>query len=218
MRVSFRDPAWRVGSECRNRLVVGGPHRRARYGADHHERGLGSVPRREVRGLSLISKLCGHPECLGFQVAFRLLTPTAHYLEAVEGAFGMDVDYAMLHKIYGAPSDEEELRYSPATFLGCDMKTVSGDPDPKHISTSFVERQNLTMRMGMRRFTRLTNGFSKRVDNHRHAVALHFPSLQHWKNPQIPESYAMEAGLADHVWSLEEIVGLLRENRQLQQY
>src|ERR1700680_1264569 len=94
------------------------------------------------------------------------------YLEAVETAFGADIDYAMLQKIYGAPSDHE-TRYSPATCIGCDMKVVSGNPDPKHVSTSYIERQNLTLRMQSRRFTRLTNGFSKKVDNHEAAVGLY---------------------------------------------
>jgi len=129
------------------------------------------------------------------------------YLEAVEGAFGMDVDYAQLQKIYGAPSDAEVRRYSPAKCIGTDMKVVSGNPDPKHISTSFVERQNLTMRMSMRRFTRLTNGFSKKVDNHAHMVAIHF---MHYNFARVHKTLrvtpAMESGLADHVWSLEEIV------------
>ena len=103
-----------------------------------------------------------------------------------------------------------ETRYSPATCIGCDMKTVSGVPDPKHVSTSFVERQNLTMRMSMRRFTRLTNGFSKKIENHGHAVALHF---MHYNFVRVHKTLrvtpAMEAGIASHVWSMEELVALL---------
>ncbi|MGE0407076.1 MAG: IS1 family transposase [Candidatus Korobacteraceae bacterium] len=132
------------------------------------------------------------------------------YLQAVEGAFGMDCDYAQLQKIYGAPSGDEARRYSPAVCIGCDMKVVSGNPDPAHVSTSYVERQNLTMRMSMRRFTRLTNGFSKKIDNHRHAVAIHF---MHYNFCRVHQSLrvtpAMEAGLTDHVWALDELVGLL---------
>src|ERR1700739_431724 len=95
------------------------------------------------------------------------------YLDAVEDAFGADIDYAMLQKIYGAPSDEESRRYSPARCIGCDLKVVSGDPDPKHVSTPYVERHNLTMRMSMRRFTRLTNAFSKKIQNHAAMVAIY---------------------------------------------
>ena len=131
------------------------------------------------------------------------------YLEAVENAFGADIDYAMLQKIYGAPADNETL-YSPATCIGCDMKVVSGDPDPKHVSTSYVERQNLTMRMQIRRFTRLTNAFSKKVDNHRHSVALHYMHYNFCRVHQtLRVTPAMEAGLSDHVWSLEELCALL---------
>ena len=131
------------------------------------------------------------------------------YLEAVEGAFGMDCDYAQLHKIYGA-SLENEARYSPAVCIGCDMKTVSGNPDPKHVSTSFVERQNLTMRMGMRRFTRLTNGFSKKIENHAHAVALHFMYCNFVRIHQtLRVTPAMEAGLSNSPWTLDNLVGLL---------
>ena len=139
------------------------------------------------------------------------ITTDAHrpYLQAVEDAFGADVDYAMLHKIYGAPTPDES-RYSPATCIGCDMKTVSGDPDPKHVSTSFVERQNLTMRMSMRRFTRLTNGFSKKVENHGHAIALYFMYYNFVRvHSTLRVTPAMEAGLSDHVWSIEEMCGLL---------
>jgi IS1 family transposase len=132
------------------------------------------------------------------------------YLEAVEGAFGLDVDYAQLQKIYGAPSDEETRRYSPARCIGCDMKVVSGDPDPKHVSTSFVERQNLTLRMSNRRFTRLTNAFSKKVDNHRHSVALHYMYYNFCRIHQsLRVTPAMQAGLSDHVWGIEELCALL---------
>src|SRR5438270_11468630 len=129
------------------------------------------------------------------------------YLDAVEDAFGADIDYAMLQKIYGAPSDEEARRYSPARCIGCDMKVISGDPDPKHVSTSYVERHNLTMRMSMRRFTRLTNAFSKKIQNHAAMVAIH---AVHYNFARIHKTLritpSMAAGLSDHVWSLEEIV------------
>jgi IS1 family transposase len=131
------------------------------------------------------------------------------YLEAVEGAFGMDCDYAQLQKIYGAPT-ETHTRYSPATCIGCDMKTVSGNPDPKHVSTSFVERQNLSMRMSIRRFTPLTNAFSKKVENHAAAVALWFMYYNFCRVHQtLRVTPAMEAGIANHVWNVEELVGLL---------
>jgi hypothetical protein len=132
------------------------------------------------------------------------------YLEAVEGAFGMDVDYAQLQKIYGAPTDAEQRRYSPAKCIGADMKVVSGNPDPKHVSTSYVERQSLTMRMSMRRFTRLTNGFSKKIDNHIAAVALYFMYYNFCRVHQtLRVTPAMEAGISDHAWNIEELVGLL---------
>jgi IS1 family transposase len=128
------------------------------------------------------------------------------YANAVEAAFGSEIDYAMLVKIYGASNDNPESRYSPATCIGCRTGVLSGKPDSRHISTSFVERQNLTMRMQMRRFTRLTNAFSKKLANHGHAVAIHF---MHYNFVRIHKSLrvtpAMEAGLADHVWSLEEL-------------
>jgi IS1 family transposase len=131
------------------------------------------------------------------------------YLDAVENAFGADIDYAQLQKIYGAPS-ENDTRYSPATCIGCDMKVVSGDPDPKHVSTSYVERSNLTLRMGMRRFTRLTNGFSKKVENHRHMVALFFFYYNFCRvHSTLRVTPAMESGITDHIWGLEEMCELL---------
>ena len=131
------------------------------------------------------------------------------YLEAVEG-FGADIDYAQLVKLYGdAPNAGPERKYSPNVCLGARPTTVTGNPDMAHVSTSYVERQNLTMRMSMRRFTRLTNGFSKKLENLGHAVALHFM----WYNfGRIHQSLritpAMDAGVSDHVWSLEEIADL----------
>ena len=132
------------------------------------------------------------------------------YLDAVENAFGADIDYAQIQKIYGAPSDEETRRYSPAKCIGCDLKVVSGDPDPKHVSTSYVERQNLTMRMHMRRFTRLTNAHSKKVDNHRHMVALHYMFYNFCRvHSTLRVTPAQESGLSDHIWNVEELIALL---------
>ncbi len=129
------------------------------------------------------------------------------YLEAVEDAFGSDVDYAQLHKIFGS-SLETETRYSPAVCIGCDMKTVSGNPDPKHVSTSYIERQNLTIRLSMRRFTRLTNAFSKKIENHAHAVAVHFMYYNYVRIHQtLRVTPAMESGLSDHAWELSELIG-----------
>ena len=140
------------------------------------------------------------------------LTTDGHkaYLEAVEGAFGMDIDFAFSTRFTAHQASLRARRYSPATCIGCDMKTVIGNPDPKHVSTSFVERQNLTMRMGMRRFTRLTNGFSKKLENHAHMVALHFLYYNFGRvHKTLRVTPAMEAGLADQVWSLEELVSTL---------
>jgi IS1 family transposase len=131
------------------------------------------------------------------------------YLEAVENAFGADIDYAQLQKIYGA-SNENETRYSPARCIGCDMKVVSGNPDPKHVSTSFVERQNLSMRMSIRRFTRLTNAFSKKIENHAASVAIWFMYYNFCRvHTTLRVTPAMEAGLSNHVWSIEELCSLL---------
>lgn len=131
------------------------------------------------------------------------------YLEAVESAFGDDVDYAMLVKIYGTEKKEGEARYSPAQCMGSRKATITGKPVYEHVSTSFVERANLTMRMGMRRFTRLTNAFSKKLENHEAAIALHFMYYNFGRIHQtLKVTPAMEAGISDHVWSLEEIAVL----------
>jgi IS1 family transposase len=138
------------------------------------------------------------------------LTTDGHraYLEAVEGAFGMDVDYAMLVKMYDNDR-ETEARYSPAECIGCRTVEITGSPEPKHISTSHVERHNLTIRMHMRRFTRLTNAHSKKIQNHQHAFALHSVFYNFAKvNQAIRVTPAMEAGIADHIWTIEEIATL----------
>ena len=140
------------------------------------------------------------------------LTTDGHkpYLMAVEDAFGADIDYAMLQKIYGVAPENGEVRYSPAQCMGARRAVISGRPDFRHISTSHTERQNLTMRMQMRRFTRLTNAFSKKIENHEAAVALHY---MHYNFARVHQTLrvtpAMEAGISDHVWTLEEIVKLL---------
>ncbi|MFM9850956.1 MAG: IS1 family transposase [Hyphomicrobiaceae bacterium] len=139
------------------------------------------------------------------------LTTDGHrpYLQAVESVFGKDIDYAVLQKIYGK-SDEGEKRYSPPECIGTETSVIEGNPDPKHISTSFVERQNLTMRMHMRRFTRLTNAFSKKVENHAHAVALHF---MYYNFVKIHKAHrmtpAMAAGVTDRLWEVADIVRVL---------
>jgi len=138
------------------------------------------------------------------------LTSDGHgaYLDAVKGAFGNKIDYAALIKIYGT-SPEGEKRYSPVECIGCRREPVTGNPDPKHISTSFVERQNLTMRMHSRRFTRLTNAFSKKVENHCHAVALHFLFYNFVRiHKTLRVTPAMAAGVANHVWDMAEVAKL----------
>ena len=130
------------------------------------------------------------------------------YADAIEGAFGMDVDYAMLVKIYG--NDSFDRRYSTGECIGTQTAVLSGSPDPKHISTSYVERQNLTMRMSMRRFTRLTNAFSKKLENHYAAIALHFMHYNFCRvHKTLRVTPAMEAGISHHVWTVEELVALL---------
>jgi len=133
------------------------------------------------------------------------------YLEAAEEAFGADIDYAMLVKLYGAEKTEAG-RYSPAKCIGARRQHVTGKPNKQHVSTSYVERQNLTMRMSMRRFTRLTNGFSKKVENLEHAVALHFVYYNFVRiHKSLRVTPAMEAGITGRLWSIEDMVKLLEE-------
>jgi IS1 family transposase len=140
------------------------------------------------------------------------LTTDGHrvYLTAVEVAFGTHIDYAMLVKLYGNEPKGAETRYSPAQCIGAIATPIIGNPDVKHISTSYAERQNLSMRMHMRRFTRLTNAFSKKVENHAHALALYFMYYNFCRVHQsLRVTPAMEAGISDHVWELREIVELI---------
>ena len=143
------------------------------------------------------------------------LTTDGHraYLEAVEGAFGSDVDYAQLVKVYGTAPAEEQRRYSPAVCLGATKTPVTGSPDPDSISTSIVERHNLTTRMSVRRFTRLTNAFSKKIENHHHAVAL-YTTWYNWLRGHKSlkgETPAMAAGLADQPMEWDRLVGLIEQ-------
>lgn len=144
------------------------------------------------------------------------LTSDGHkpYLEAVEEAFGADVDYAMLVKIYGGSAEGEagsaQRKHSPAECTGCKRAVVAGSPDPDHVSTSYAERANLTMRMHMRRFTRLTNAFSKDAENHAHSIAIHFMFYNFVRQHQtLRISPAMAAGVTDRLWELADIVAMI---------
>lgn len=133
------------------------------------------------------------------------------YRPAVDRNFGTEVDYAQLVKIYGKP-DVPETRYSPPKCVGAERHLVTGEPEYRHVSTSFAERQNLTMRMGMRRFTRLTNAFSKKVENHAHAISIYFMHYNFVKQHAAHRlSPAMAAGVTDKLWSLEDVVRVVDE-------
>ena len=140
------------------------------------------------------------------------LTSDGHkaYLEAVEGAFDSDIDYAMLVKMYGAAPETAKGRYSPAECVGARKERIEDDPDPKHVSTSYAERNNLTMRMHLRRFTRLTNAFSKKVENHAYAVALHMMYYNFVRiHSKLRMTSAMAAGVSDRLWEIGDIVKLV---------
>src|SRR5665213_3658667 len=141
------------------------------------------------------------------------LTSDGHkpYLEAVEGAFGGDIDYAMLVKVYG-PAPEGQRRYSPAICTGAHKHRIEGNPDIKHVSTSFVERQNLNIRMGNRRMTRLTNAFSKKAENHAHMMAIYFMHYNFVRQHQtLKISPAMAAGVTPKLWEVADLVAVLEE-------
>lgn len=140
------------------------------------------------------------------------LTTNGHraYLEAVEAAFGCEIDYAMLIKIYG--KEQEEIRYSPAQCVGAEKRVISGEPNEVHISTSYIERQNLTMRMSMRRFTRLTNGFSKKLENHIHAISLHYMYYNFCRmHKTLRCTPAMAAGVTKTLWNIEDMLKAVDE-------
>jgi IS1 family transposase len=141
------------------------------------------------------------------------LTSDGHkaYLQAVEDAFGSEIDYAQLVKLYGKEiGPVMEARYSPPACIGTRKMRITGNPDRRFVSTSHIERQNLTVRMGSRRFTRLTNAFSKKLENHKHAAAIHFMHYNFCRiHSTLRVTPAMEAGLTDHVWTLEEVIALI---------
>lgn len=174
----------------------------------------------------MISYLCGgrdaswafaFMEDLASRISGRIqITTDGHrvYADAVEGAFGMDVDYAMLIKLYGSPSEKYDTRYSPSDCIGTRTAVLCGNPDQKHISTSFVERMNLNVRMGLRRYTRLTNAFSKKFENHCHAFAIYISFYNFCRQHQsLRITPAMQAGLSDHVWDVAELVELLEQKQ-----
>jgi IS1 family transposase len=149
------------------------------------------------------------------RLAHRIqLTTDGHraYLDAVDSTFGIGIDYAMLVKLYGTDPNEAEHRYSPAVCIGTERQVVSGKPDPEHITTSYVERQNLSMRMGMRRFTRLTNAFSKKLANHAYAISIYF---MHYNFVRVHQTLrvtpTMEAGVTNRLWTLSDMVTVLDE-------
>jgi hypothetical protein len=186
-------------------------------------RGISSFANAAMRTKLIVSWLVGGRDS-GYAIEFmddlrgRLanrvrLTTDGHraYLEAVKGASGGDVDYAQLVKLYGEPAEKgPERKYSPSVCLGARKSRIEGNPDPKHVSTSHAERHNLTMRMSMRRFTRLTNAFSKKVENHCHALALYFV----WYNfcrihKSLRVTPAMAAGVSDTLRDMEWIASLV---------
>ena len=152
---------------------------------------------------------------LASRLADRIqLTTDGHgvYVNAVEKAFGGLIDYAMLVKVYEGMGTAEQRRYSPSKFVAADKRRINGAPDMEQVSTSYVERQNLTIRMHNRRFTRLTNAFSKKIENLAHSVALHFMYYNFGRiHKTLRVTPAMEAGIADHAWSVEEIAALIPE-------
>jgi IS1 family transposase len=156
---------------------------------------------------------CSFIDDLAGRLAHRVqLSTDGHkpYIEAVEGAFGSEIDYGMIVKLYSNAPTGNETRYSPGECCGIRKSPMSGNPDPKHISTSYAERMNLQIRMGMRRFTRLTNAHSKKIENHKYALAIYF---MYYNFARIHSSLrctpAMAAGVSKHVWSIDEIVELI---------